>query len=419
MADLTIGFWDGPPTPFVTPERFQQIVQCGFTLAMPTSDEPLDKTHVQAYLAAAQAANIPALIGDQRISNPTNFDNLAGRADAVVQDWKQASGVLGYFLADEPDPKQNPQIFTYLGQIVSELRSKDPARSTYLNLLPLGYGPYTDEQDYTHYVERCITEVKPHLLSFDHYPVDSQAGRDGFTTNLRVFRDVCKAHGQPFWGFVDAFPPLPPGKPVPGSSLDHLRWQALEVLRYGASGIMYFTYWTPTPSVFDGTEAMVTRNGTLTQRYNEVKNLNHDLRTLSGGIADALFGRVRATPDVPGGAGDLWLLDSSVPPTAAGERPLSAPLTPAGWDWMTQTAPGYGLVNARNHDVNGFWLSARNDLLDRTFYVLNVVADSGRLYRVTRAAIDDLGPAGWADPHKQNMLGMYFNSNGFWVSYGP
>ncbi len=60
--------------------------------------------------------------------------------------------------------------------------------------------------------------------------------------------------------------------------------------------------------------------------------------------------------------------------------------------------------------------SARHDLLERTFYVLNVVNNGGNLYKVTQGGIDDLGVAGWADSHGTNMLGMFFDQDGFWVA---
>jgi len=415
MPEFVIGYWCGPPSSFVSSASFDQISKCGFTLAMPACNELYDVSHVKNFVAAADAAKIPALIADDRISNPSSFDHLPDRADAVAADWKKTSGVLGYYLADEPDPKSNPKIFDFLGEIVAELRIKDPTRLTYVNLLPLGYGPYTDEKDYVDYVEGCIAKVNSHILSFDHYPSDSQAGRAGFSRNLRVVRDVCAAHGQPFWAFVDAFPPLPSGKPVPGSSVDHLRWQVMEAVRYGASGVMYFTYWTPPTREFDGTGAMVARDGTLTSRYDEVKQINDDLRAVTGRTGEVLFGRVRATTAVPAGEGDLWLLDSSDPKTGQGST-TARRLAGEGWDWMNLTMPGYGLVNARDKDVNGFWLSARNDLLGRTFYVLNVVGNGGRLYKVTRGGIVDMGSAGWADAHGSHKLGMFFDQDGFWVS---
>jgi hypothetical protein len=82
--------------------------------------------------------------------------------------------------------------------------------------------------------------------------------------------------------------------------------------------------------------------------------------------------------------------------------------------------PGYGLVNSR-FEPNGFWLSARYDLLNRTFYVLNVVDNGqgglGTLYEVTRNSVIEIGIAGWPDvPANAILLGTYFEVDGFWVA---
>jgi len=295
---------------------------------------------------------------------------------------------------------------------------------THVNLLGLPSQP-----NYSSYVERCIKEVNPHILSFDNYPTDDQPGRDGFSPNLRIFRDVCATHGQPFWTIVDAFPPVPGGKPVAGSSVEHLRWQVMETVRYGASGVMYFTYWTPADGGFDRIEAMVARDGKLTPRYYEVRALNEDLRVLTDQTGEVLFGRVRGNVN-----GDLWLLDSAHPETHRGPKwdcaNMPSPSDPATsarrlacsqtWEQMKLHMPGYGKVAALDQapeGMNGFYLAARNDFVGRTFHVLNVVSNAGTLYEVSLGKYPkSLGPAGWDDPRRKHIVGMAFEVDGFWVS---
>jgi len=112
MSRFAIGYWCGPPSAYVSSASFDQISNCGFTLAMPACDEGFDKSRIRNFVAAAFAAEIPALIGDDRISNPNSFDHLQDRADAVAADWKGVDGVLGYFIMDEPNLVGNPKIFT-------------------------------------------------------------------------------------------------------------------------------------------------------------------------------------------------------------------------------------------------------------------------------------------------------------------
>jgi hypothetical protein len=81
--------------------------------------------------------------------------------------------------------------------------------------------------------------------------------------------------------------------------------------------------------------------------------------------------------------------------------------------------PGYGFVN-KLETTFGFLLSARNDLVNKAFYVLNVLDDghggAGTLFRVTKSGIDDLGPAGWDDARLQHAVGTYMDVNGFRVA---
>lgn len=253
------------------------------------------------------------MIWDGRISEPTSFDSPTDRANAVVGVYKQEGGVLGYFLGDEYDPfhsnldnpKHHPGSFAFFRDVVATIRNSDPARITYINLLPRGLGPYLpgSDLDYIHYVEECIKQVKPHFLSFDFYPQQNDPHRHTFSNNLRIFRDVCVAHGQPFWAYVDAFPPRPDANRYPaGCTTEHLRWQAIESVRYRANGIMYFTYWQPPRGWgYDDTAPLVSWDGTLMPRYHEVKKLNDDLRVLTNRNAEVLFGRVRDNTKVTSG----------------------------------------------------------------------------------------------------------------------
>jgi hypothetical protein len=89
----------------------------------------------------------------------------------------------------------------------------------------------------------------------------------------------------------------------------------------------------------------------------------------------------------------------------------TATIGPGSWDTCF---PGFTLDG---HDVqsNGFWLCARDDLLSRTFYVGNVVADEGFYYRVQGGAVERLADASWNTCAEGSLLGTYFESDGFWI----
>lgn len=87
---------------------------------------------------------------------------------------------------------------------------------------------------------------------------------------------------------------------------------------------------------------------------------------------------------------------------------------PVGENWGTCPA-GMTELN-RVFDVNGFWLCVRNDLTNRTFYVGDVEADYGNLFRVTKGGVGTPVGENWnkcADG--STLLGTWPNANGFWV----
>ncbi|MGO8880167.1 MAG: hypothetical protein ACLPVO_00405 [Desulfomonilaceae bacterium] len=408
MEKFEIGYWCGPPKSHVSSESFNNIVKCGFTFASIACDVSYDATYIKPFIAAANEAKIPAMIADGRILNAACNNDCTEAAVAAAQEWKQAQGVFGYLLGDEPN--LDPNIFKKYADIVTALRANDPARKTWINLLPLGIGSFTDENEWRNYIKDCITVIKPDYLSFDYYPHDVPAERDLFSKNLRIFRDVCRNYQKPFWVAIDAFPPrnIPDAYP-PGCLVEFMRWQAIEAVRYWASGIFYFTYWTPVWGS-DNDHSIVKPDGTLTSRYDEVKQLNDDLRAVTAGTAEVHFVRVRSK-DNPEGAGDLWLVDSNhqMPDPNTARR-----LAEEGWNWKDLPIPGYGYVNEL-FSVDGFLLSARNDLLDRAFWVLNVVNGAGSFYRVTRGETKFMGSGGWADQRGTRFLGRSFDNYGFQI----
>src|SRR5258707_3301441 len=80
---------------------------------------------------------------------------------------------MGYFIMDEPGVSDFPA----LAKAVAAVKKYAPGKLAYINLFPdyatLG-APDTSQlgaTNYTEYLERFVTEVKPQLLSYDNYSV--------------------------------------------------------------------------------------------------------------------------------------------------------------------------------------------------------------------------------------------------------
>jgi hypothetical protein len=289
LPDFEIGFWCGPPNAFMETSAsrvFQDIRNAGFTFASPACNETYEPDNVRKFLEAARDAGLRAVIADNRISAvisacdgavvPIDYANIESLADSVVSDFSAFSNLAGYLLADEPSDTDS-NYMQLLGRLVARLRLRDPARFAWINLLPFGYSAIgVDEGRYQAYLENILNVVGVDLITFDHYPVD-WAGDDtsptsaNYTANLRLVRDACAAHAKPFWTLVLSFPY---GGLPEGVSEERLRWQVTEALRYGTSGIVYWTYWTPPCASFDGRPALVDRDGNPTTQYDVVNRLN-------------------------------------------------------------------------------------------------------------------------------------------------
>ena len=181
----------------------------------------------------------------------------------------------GYLLADEPTPSAFPE----LGKMVEKLHQVRPGKLGFINLFP-NYAPAwaLGTTSYVEHVARFVKEVKPDVLSMDHYPMfqPGSDGRAGYCENLEAMRQQSLAAGIPFWNFFNTMPFGPHSDPTEAQ----LRWQVNTSLAYGAKGLMYFCYWTPAGAEFPKGGAIIRRDGTRTRHFEEAQQINARLKHL-------------------------------------------------------------------------------------------------------------------------------------------
>jgi len=186
----------------------------------------------------------------------------------------------GLYLYDEPS--------TDLFGILRHARRKTQNQSTQDQsdggLLPwANLYPYTNDEDtlgvssYYDYLQLYRKEVNPPFISFDHYPLLSDAAiTDGYSENWAgIRRASLQPPSIPSWVFIQSvdFDWEYDDRRRPNEA--ELFWQVNVSLAYGAKGIQYLTYWTPedSDSITFG-EALVTERGKLTPLYNYAKRVN-------------------------------------------------------------------------------------------------------------------------------------------------
>ena len=288
-----IGFWCGPPDKFVTPERFKQIADAGFTFTFPAcTGASANPDSNRKILDAAQAAGLKAFIQDGRMPLAIGADATAkARLDAIVADYAAHPALAGYFVVDEP----SPGAFAGLSEVFAYLRAKDPKHPAYVNLFPNYADTSQIGPSYETYVDSFVRTVKPFAVSYDHYHFMKSGDRPEFFDNLDTIRKISAKHGLPFWNIVLSIPHLV-YRPLTESER---RFEAMQTLAYGGKGLLWFTYWQPAEKG-DWGDAIVNWDGTPTKQYAEVTRINADVQAVGKYLLPATCLGVLTQGPVPG-----------------------------------------------------------------------------------------------------------------------
>jgi Beta-galactosidase len=256
---FAIGLWVPPQGRTNLTARYREIRDANFNLVIGSGGAP-----VREQLRVCERFGLRALV------DPGHNDRTSPDGPAC---W-------GYLLADEP----GAGAFAGLAGRVAAFRRLRPGRLAYINLFP-NYA--TAEQlgtpDYGEHLRRFVAEVRPDVLSMDHYPnmrPDADT-RDAYLENLESMRRASVAAGIPFWNFFHSMPYADHLDPTEAQ----IRWMIHASIAHGAKGVMYFCYWTPGKGAGGAGEfpkggAILTAEGLRTRHYDEARRINAGLLKL-------------------------------------------------------------------------------------------------------------------------------------------
>ena len=259
-AEIPILAWYSIPAAYATAERFQELKDCGFTLSFShtTTQEEAITT-----LDCAEQAGIKVIV-------PCPEANT----EAFVQAVKDKPALYGYCLRDEPKTEE----LAGLGEWADRILALDSEHNIYFNLFPNYVGDEALGSTYEEYVKQSIQKVKSNQVSFDFYPIRETGIVTSWWENLEIVKKYSQEADLPFW----AFALCTSHKPYPIPELSHLRLQMYMNLAYGAQGLQYFTYWCPTPGTWDFHDAPIAEDGTPTEVYDLVQEMNDELQARAG-----------------------------------------------------------------------------------------------------------------------------------------
>jgi len=301
MSDLQhffLSFWEGPTPDGDIEAKCAEVAECNFTyLAVPRSSpkgnliHSLDVETNMSMLDACAKAGIKYIIPDERILQGETTD-----LEAVLADYAGHPANGGYFLGDEPCSSD----FEVMARANAFFTERDPGRLPYMNLFP-DYASLEQlgTPSYEEHVDRFCREVRPRILSYDHYTMmmtdpERPEHIDSYFSNMELFRRKGLEYGIPTCFVLLSTEHGPYRHPT----LDDLRWQVYTALAYGNKGLMYFTYlsWFDGDASFSG---LLDRNGVRMPHYENAKKLNADVLAMAPVLLKLRSTGVFHTGEVP------------------------------------------------------------------------------------------------------------------------
>ena len=260
MLPLLLLLFAGPSSPAApVPWRQDRFVISAWV------DPIVPPSRYDAEYARMRAANFSMLLGGFGAKSRADVVlqvAAAARADmAAVPSYcggacVNVSGAWGLQISDEPSAKA----FAALAPKVAQVKAA--GKLAFVNLLPnYASSPgQTGVASYEDYVARFVAEVKPNLLSTDHYPdfrepvVDQR--KQAYVDNMLILRAASLKASINWWNFFSAMPFNK--EAMFDISESQLRWQIYTSLAIGSKGVLYFCYWTPDGGDFLRGQAIMT-----------------------------------------------------------------------------------------------------------------------------------------------------------------
>lgn len=275
---FVVSFWVDPPADANIEARYKEIADAHFSMVLSGFGAPTVET-IKQQLELCRKHDMKAVV--------------VWPADLPADRLPDGPACWGYALRDEPAVADFPA----LREKTDAIRKARPGKLAYINLFPnYANAQQLGAKDYDEYVSKYLEQVIPDVLCMDYYPVmkPGEDGRDGYCVNLEVMRKYSLEKNIPFWNFFNCMPYGPQADPTESQ----IRWQVYTSVAYGAKGVLYFCYYTPSGGEFPKGGAIIARDGRRTRHYDEAQRLNFALKNLGPVLMKlASTGVVRIKPE--------------------------------------------------------------------------------------------------------------------------
>lgn len=248
-SELFIGAWCSPRTSTTDPEVWRDFARAGLDLAVRPLEDTNDRARNLATLALLDSMRAAGGDGTAPRFYPRDDavhpDEAArpgwrDRVRAVVAAYRGHRSLGGYFLADEPQPAD----FDRVADVAAAFADADPGHPAYVNLLPISANASVGDQErWREDAKRLIRRGKLKIFTFSAYSQRPWGEDATFLLTLQNAARVSRETGCRF-ATVLQFTGFGPLDPMPLAQLNYL---VAESIAHGAAGIIWFTYWTPSP----------------------------------------------------------------------------------------------------------------------------------------------------------------------------
>lgn len=245
-----------------TQKWYQGIADCGFTVVGFCDNI--------AQLNRAKAAGLKAFVVDENLAlqpwEQADPAKIEAAIDQAVATFGSDKTTLGFYLWDEPKASQ----FKGLSLAVSRLRESAPRLTEFVCMLP-NYAKL--DASYREFLTQYVETVSPAVLCYNFYgTLEGGKLREGYWNNLNDVQSVSTKAGIPFWTTVLSCPHFD----FRELSDADIRFQVFSAIVYGAKGIAYYLYQTPTIGNYRlgpiDTDGSKTETWYMVRRVNRVLN---------------------------------------------------------------------------------------------------------------------------------------------------
>lgn len=285
LRQLPIGMWVTPPDQFRNEKQFKRISRVGINFVNGFSYHENSLEKIENTLDLCAKYNLKYFVNRNNASEAIlsyaeePVQSILDNFMAGVEDYVDHPAYAGELLFDEP----GKPLFGSVSAFTKQFQKQFPDKMWHVNLFPTYATGGIQSPSYEDYISSWLDQVNPGYLSFDSYPLLKKGGiiRDYFY-NLDLIRSKTVERGIPFWSFIQtlsiAQTPGVPDKRDP--SEEEIRWQVWMNLLFGAKGIQYFCYWSPGSGSEVFSDALITREGKKTKKYNYVRGINNDINQI-------------------------------------------------------------------------------------------------------------------------------------------